>query len=125
MTVQSTFTNSYFKFCDDVYRHENHRNILILANYNFKGEIFTDESLSLSFRTVQDNEKGIINMIYDHQIIFSPEVEKYEFVNCGYENNVELSLKAYLEKENKRVTSEYLNNFFSKKGWANESDRRN
>ncbi|MBJ9983570.1 hypothetical protein IBT50_25325 [Bacillus sp. S70] len=106
---QSAFTEEYFRFCENVYRHEDHHNIIVLANHNFKRDIHNDESLQKNFRMVSDSEKGIANMIYDHQIIFTPDVERYEFVNCGYDNNVEKSLKPFLNKERNRITNNTFN----------------
>ncbi|GIO83484.1 hypothetical protein J25TS5_04160 [Paenibacillus faecis] len=100
----SNFELEYNRFCSDVMRNENHSNILILANPRFAGEISKDENLSKNFiLTLKDNGDGVSNRLFEHELIFSPDIEHYEFVNCGYDNDIEKALKPYAEKERKRI----------------------
>lgn len=110
MIGHTDFTEKYFRFCDEVKREEDHQNILIIANHRFKQEIALDEYLSKHFKIKPNSKGNFFNVLFDHQILFTPDVERYELVNCGYENDVEKALKPYLNNERERIRQEYLRN---------------
>ncbi|RRJ62418.1 hypothetical protein EHV15_05230 [Paenibacillus oralis] len=108
MNEARAFINDYGKFCDETYKIEGHHNVLILANPDFRGVLINDELLKTTFRMTPNEDGSFYNMVFDHQIIFTPVVETYEFVNCGYDNNLKIALKPYQEKERERIAREYL-----------------